>query len=206
MLMGLQVRELHEDQEALQLHARAVRIRQKILGVWNATVAETLFNVRHKKRASWVCFSWRVALFLSTPERVNTLRAPTPLSRSLVEQTLLAKLTLEPLKPQVSLIYKDLEDLASALQCCRGCCRVYGLVLGHDHRETRDADAFLNELSAAHQHRKSALGSLFSLACFATAGGGQESGDGDGGGGGEAHDLSANPRLRMAFRTVLEEV
>ena len=31
--LAIVVRELHEDQEALQLHARAVRIRQKTLGV-----------------------------------------------------------------------------------------------------------------------------------------------------------------------------
>jgi len=46
------VRELHEDQEALQLHSRAIRIRQKTLGVWNATVAETLFNVSVDQR--WI--------------------------------------------------------------------------------------------------------------------------------------------------------
>ena len=47
----------------------------------------------------------------------------------------------------VSLIYKDLDDLPSALQCCRGCCRIYDMVLGHAHKDTREAESYLNELS-----------------------------------------------------------
>lgn len=112
---------------------------------------------------------------------------------------------------QVSLIYKDLEDLASALQCCRGCCRVYGLVFGHEHKDTRDANTFLNELSAAHKERKTGFSSLFSLACLGSSSSSsqndsKDSQANDGVSASEAHDLSANPRLRMAFRTVLEEV
>ena len=76
--------------EALQLHARAIRIRHKTVGVWNAMVAETLFNV--------------------------------------------------------SLIYKDEKDLRSAMQVCRGCCRVYAEVLGSGHQDTADAEEYLNEL------------------------------------------------------------
>ena len=43
--LAIVVREMEENQEALQLHARAIRIRHKTMGVWNAMVAETLFNV-----------------------------------------------------------------------------------------------------------------------------------------------------------------
>lgn len=112
----------------------------------------------------------------------------------------------------MSLIYKDLEDLASALQCCRGCCRVYGLVFGHDHKDTRDANTFLNELSAAHKEKKTGFSSLFSLSCLGSSSSSSSAHDSkdsqanDGLSASEAHDLSANPRLRMAFRTVLEEV
>jgi hypothetical protein len=112
------VRELGEDQEALQLHARALRIRQKTPGVWNVTVAEALYNV--------------------------------------------------------SLIYRDLEELDCAVQVARtthsrhshtctvsashlrvvgwrkvarGCCRIYGAVLGDTHPDSREAEDLLKEIA-----------------------------------------------------------
>ena len=47
----------------------------------------------------------------------------------------------------VSLIYRDEKDLTSAMQVCRGCCRVYAETLGSTHEETADAEAYLTELS-----------------------------------------------------------
>ena len=42
----------------------------------------------------------------------------------------------------VSLIYKDQADLPSAIQCCRGSCRVYAELLGEGSPESRDAETW----------------------------------------------------------------
>ena len=103
----------------------------------------------------------------------------------------------------VSLIYKDLDDLASAIQCCRGSCRVYEAVLGHVHKDTRDAEQHLDQLSADYRHNVLGTSGESEGAGFCGFFGSSSSKRVEG----EAsHDLSANPKLRMAFRTVLEEV
>jgi len=148
--LAIVVREVHEDQEALQLHARAIRIRQKNMGVWNVTVAEGLYNV--------------------------------------------------------SLIYHDLDDLPSAIQCARGCCRIYDAVLGATHADTRDAEEHLDQLSDEFRNGgalRPTAATGWDLGCglFAKGRPAASAKEIE-----ASHDLSANSRLRVAFRTVLEEV
>jgi len=142
--LAIVVRELHEDQEALQLHARAARIRQKTIGVWNATVGETLFNV--------------------------------------------------------SLIYKDLGDLTSAIQVCRGCCRIFDTVLGADHADTHESEGLLADLNDDYKNEANSatakVNNFFACLVSSPPKYAEE----------VPMELGDNPTLRLAFRTVLEEV